>query len=564
MLLLTVLGMMIATVALYRSQSEQRALLATGIRTSGWVAYQAELEFVKTHKALEIAQVVPNGPALAELSLRMEILLSRLPLIYDSEEGRLIAGIDRFEPDIRALERLLESYLDQLDGLPPDSIDTASTVGRWHGELAPYALILQAMLRESVLFNDQVAERERRLAETPATVPVAVAFGSGGLLLGLLLLLLRRERRARRETEAGRAAQLLLEASLKRLIDAVPAGIVLVEPDTRRIIFVNPTAAALISPDLQHADWDTLIGLVLPGTPADTRHADDRTPVVLNGRDGGILSMTAVVREINWQGAPVKLIAMADTTRLRDTELQLVHASKLASLGEMASAIGHELNQPLSVIKLAAGNAMRGLERDADRDATGAKLRRIIEQVDRAQRITDQIRRYGTRPPGENRHFELRPAIDLAIGFVANQYRLAEIGLQTRFDLPAGVEVCGDQTMFEQVVVNLLVNAKDAFTEALRAPSGPATVRIVAHAEGRTITIDVADNAGGIAPEILDRLFHPFATTKPAERGTGLGLALARKVVSDMGGSIVGGNADGGARFTITVPVRGVESRGCP
>lgn len=120
-------------------------------------------------------------------------------------------------------------------------------------------------------------------------------------------------------------------------------------------------------------------------------------------------SLLTVVRDMVWQAEPVKLIAMADLTKLRDTELQLVHASKLASLGEMASAIGHELNQPLSVIRLAAENALRGLDRSIGRDVTASKLVRIVGQVERAQRITDQIRRYGRLPSSQNQHFPCVP-----------------------------------------------------------------------------------------------------------------------------------------------------------
>lgn len=555
MLIATSIGMLVATLELYRSQSAQQALLATSIRTSGWVAYQAELEFVNTHMALEIARVIPGDAQLADLSLRMEILLSRLPILYDSEEGRMIAQIDLFKPRIQEIERLLETCLDQLQSLPPDAAARASAVSRWRDELEPYGPILKTMLRESVLFNEQIGERERQLAETPATIPVVLGFGSGGVLIMLLLLQLRRDRRALGEIRTARAAQQGLETSLKSLIDAVPAGIVLVRPGTREVLFANPRARSLIGSDGGHPDWAALTSAALAVSgETESDQGEDRKPLVLNRPDGRILSLLTVVRDMVWQAEPVKLIAMADLTKLRDTELQLVHASKLASLGEMASAIGHELNQPLSVIRLAAENALRGLDRSIGRDVTASKLVRIVGQVERAQRITDQIRRYGRLPSSQNQHFPLRPALDLAIGFVANQYRLAGIALLGSFDLPAGIEVSGDQTMFEQVIVNLLVNSKDAFAEGPRRSSAPLTVHVSAKIEGSVVAISVSDNAGGIAQIVLDRLFQPLVTTKPAEKGTGLGLALARKIVRDMAGEIVGGNRDDGATFVITVP----------
>jgi C4-dicarboxylate-specific signal transduction histidine kinase len=128
------------------------------------------------------------------------------------------------------------------------------------------------------------------------------------------------------------------------------------------------------------------------------------------------------------------------------------------------------------------------------------------------------------------------------------------VKLELELTLEDGVRVCGEQTMFEQVIVNLLINARDAF-EAVREKVEPAVSVRSTLAEGGSVRIEVTDNAGGIREDILGRLFEPFTTSKPVDKGTGLGLSLARTVVRDMGGSIAAANADGGARFTIVLPV---------
>jgi C4-dicarboxylate-specific signal transduction histidine kinase len=241
-------------------------------------------------------------------------------------------------------------------------------------------------------------------------------------------------------------------------------------------------------------------------------------------------------------------------SKTRDAELQVMEAAKLAMLGEMATAIAHETNQPLAVIKMAVANAERLVANGADSDAVSAKLTRISDQVDRIKRITDQVRRYGRMASRQEEPFDLSDAIGLAIGFVAEQYRGAGIRLKIDLDLPPALAVAGEQTMFEQVIVNLLVNARDAF-EGERDSTVPPLVIVHAAIAGDGVIISIADNAGGIRPDMLAKVFEPFATTKPAGKGTGLGLSMSRSIVRDMRGDIEAANEGAGARFVIRLPI---------
>jgi C4-dicarboxylate-specific signal transduction histidine kinase len=255
-----------------------------------------------------------------------------------------------------------------------------------------------------------------------------------------------------------------------------------------------------------------------------------------------------------WEGRQQALFAFADTTQIRAAELQVMQSAKLATLGEMASAIAHELNQPLAVIKMASTNARRLVESGAPQDAVVAKLERIEGQIDRAKRITDQVRRYARTPSSIDTTFPLRSAIELAAGFVSEQLRAAGIRLDLDLHLPSELVVGGEQTMFEQTIVNLLVNARDAF-DGKEFPEGEKRVRLAGMVEGEEIVITVCDNAGGIAPQVLPHLFEAFTTTKTADKGTGLGLSLSRTVVGNMEGTIGAANIEGGARFTIRLPL---------
>jgi len=219
----------------------------------------------------------------------------------------------------------------------------------------------------------------------------------------------------------------------------------------------------------------------------------------------------------------------------------------------MATAIAHELNQPLAVIRMAVANAHRLLAGGGERSIIAAKLDRVTTQVDRAKRIIDQVRRYGRMPSETGETFSLRQAIELAAGFVAEQYRSFGIRLAIQLDIPADLTVSGEQAIFEQVIVNLLVNARDAFD--MQAPQRVRSVWLRARPDGERAIIEVEDDAGGISPDVMARLFEPFSSSNASAKGTGLGLALARSVVRDMHGQITAENVRNGACFTLLLPV---------
>ncbi len=175
------------------------------------------------------------------------------------------------------------------------------------------------------------------------------------------------------------------------------------------------------------------------------------------------------------------------------------------------------------------------------------------------KRIIDQVRRYGRKPSLRSERFVLPRAIDLAISFVAEQYRMADIRLVLDIDLPDGLIVEGEQTLFEQVIVNLLLNARDAY-ESEDVANGRRMVTIQAVTDGIKIRITLTDSAGGIRKDIMNNLFEPFTTTKPDDKGTGLGLSLSRNIVRKMNGEIGVENIEDGARFVIVLPVPATAS----
>ena len=551
-LILTTIGLFVATGLLYRAENRQRELLAISVRTSGWVAYQAQLEYVKSHASLEVAIANPNERNLDDVALRLELLLSRLPILYESEEGKLLTRIADLKPVIAGYEAAIDGYLNDLSNMAPRSSATIATLQGWHDELEPLGKELQQILQSSVAYNDDLYRREQELSANAATVPLVLMFVSGAGLVGLLLIQSARDRQRLAEVTAAKGREAALRDDFHAAIEAMPAVIVILDPEAARVSFINTAAAQLISPSTDAPEWRRLAEVILTDAPSQA------TGILNLGfprDDGQITSLRGARRAILWEGRPQVLVALADTTRIRSAELQVMQSAKLATLGEMASAIAHELNQPLSVIKMASTNVRRLVETGAPAETVLAKLQRIESQIDRAKRITDQVRRYARAPTSMAANLPLRSAVELAAGFVSEQYRAAGIRLEVALDIPAELTVIGEQTMFEQTIVNLLVNARDALEER-PAPAGGRRVVVSGRVEESEVLITVTDNAGGIAPQVMDRLFDAFATTKSAEKGTGLGLSLARTVVTNMEGVISAANTEDGACFTIRLPVR--------
>lgn len=252
-------------------------------------------------------------------------------------------------------------------------------------------------------------------------------------------------------------------------------------------------------------------------------------------------------------GSNVEVVGyMTDETSQRNAEARALSAARLASLGEMAAGLAHELKQPLAVAVLATENAELLLEAG---DLEGAKLRisHIAQQMLRAGKVIDHLRRYSCGPEMKTppEPVELDQVIDGVRSLIDGALRDSNVVLDVDLGEPPP-RVMGDVVALEQVLVNLLSNSRDALAD--RPPGAPRLVRVsvVARSDSR-ITFTVSDNGGGIAPRVLDRLFEPFVTTKLPDRGTGLGLSLCHALVKRMGGTIEAANSPEGAVFTITL-----------
>jgi two-component system, NtrC family, C4-dicarboxylate transport sensor histidine kinase DctB len=241
------------------------------------------------------------------------------------------------------------------------------------------------------------------------------------------------------------------------------------------------------------------------------------------------------------------------TAELRAAQNDLVHAGKLAVLGQMSAGMVHELNQPLAALHTLSDNAVLLIDRGRLDEAKG-NLARIGHLVNRLGRLTSQLKVFAHKSNERVGSTSVHKAINEALALVAARLRDADIEVSVQVE-PGSLAVAGDEVRLEQVLGNLLGNAIDALDGA-----GSRRIDIRATARDGICEIVVRNSGPCIDPAILPRLFEPFVTSKPPGKGLGLGLMISAHIVRGFGGSLQGVSlAPSGAQFTITLPCAAVS-----
>jgi len=279
-------------------------------------------------------------------------------------------------------------------------------------------------------------------------------------------------------------------------------------------------------------------GIVSHGLADGTERTVEIHASPLRGPDGEIRAAVEVRRDISER---------------RQMEATLAHSEHLAALGLLASGISHEINNPLAAIATSVEGWRRRL-------ATGPRspeevnrpleqfLERIAREVERGRQITHRLLKVARPSVGARNVFEVNGVIRDIVAILAHD--IARSGIETRLDLEDGLpSMLGDDSRLGQVVMNLALNAIQAMAD------GGGRLRIATAAVNGTIQIEVEDTGCGIPGALLKRIYEPFFTTKPVGQGTGLGLFISHRIVSDMGGTIqVRSQPERGTLFTVRIP----------
>jgi two-component system, LuxR family, sensor kinase FixL len=367
------------------------------------------------------------------------------------------------------------------------------------------------------------------------------------------------------------------EALLRAIIETSPDGLITID-QTGLIQSFNPAAQRMFG-----YRADEVIGrnvrCLMPPTYAD--HHDGYMARYLNtgekriigigrevlgqSKDGRIFPLELAVAEVQAAGRRIFAGFVRDvsarqeaTERLRELQAELVHVARLSAMGEMASALAHELNQPLTAIINYAQAARRALGH-AEGTQPGelwSLLDKTAQQASRAGQIIHRLRQFIAKGETERALEDLNAVVEeaSALALIGTGGKRIAVRRAYAADLPP---VLIDRVQIHQVVTNLLRNSIDALAEVERREIVLATRR----AEPGAIEIAVADSGPGLDPAVARRLFQPFVTTKPG--GLGIGLSICHSIVEAHGGRLwASANPDGGTTFHVSLPALGPGGAG--
>ena len=281
-------------------------------------------------------------------------------------------------------------------------------------------------------------------------------------------------------------------------------------------------------------------------------------------KSGRTLFVDIWISPCEYPGRNVLLVTTSDITQRLETEQQFIQASKMATLGEMATGVAHELNQPLSVIKTASSFFIRKISRQEklDDDILINMLGKIDSNVDRASRIIGHMRLFARKSEGKLEKIQVNDILEKAFEIFSQQLKVRGIDVQWQIEknLP---QILGDPGRLEQVFINLLLNARDAIEERWgdqEAEAGGKRITLRTWTADKMVGIEIMDTGKGIPNTILDKIFEPFFTTKEVGKGTGLGLSISYGIVKECGGDIQVRSEEGkGAGFVIHFPIQDTD-----
>jgi len=401
-------------------------------------------------------------------------------------------------------------------------------------------------------------------SDPSAWLQIAI-FGLVGLAIAWLAEMLRSSRRALERSEVEIRSR---EAHLRSILATVPDATVVI--DRAGSITSFSTAAVsqfgyteaevlgrnvnLLMPEPYHGDHDGYIRRYLE--TGEKRIIGTDRVVVGRRKDGSTFPMKLTVGqassggEIFFTGFIRDLTEREETeARLREVQDELARLARLSELGEMASTLAHEINQPLAAIANYSQGCVRML--DSLNDATAAPIREALHetarQALRAGETIRHLREFVTHGETEKAREDVRKLIEEAGALALVGSR--EQGVRSIFEFsPAADEVLADRVQIQQVLINLIRNAMEAMRDSDRRDLVVRTAR-----DEAGVVIEVADTGPGISDEIAGRLFEPFVTSKA--NGMGIGLSISRRIVEAHGGSITASrNEAGGATFRVSLP----------
>jgi PAS domain S-box-containing protein len=388
----------------------------------------------------------------------------------------------------------------------------------------------------------------------------------------------RRIEEIRRAEEALIASEAQLresEGKYRTIFDSTPNSIFILEQGSYNILDVNERALEIYGYKREELIGKSFMALGAYQYREGVLSSKDDEPSTLSSvyenighyKKGGTPFYVNVYAIQSRRGRKFGIVAVTvDITESLAKESQLIQASKMSTLGEMASAVAHELNQPLSAIQIGADLIHNVVDQGGKGwDDMPEVSRHMKEQVDRAVHIINHLREFGRKTEIEKEKVYINKPIKGVFTLLGQQLKLRgiKVVLDLKDDIPP---ILGDTNRLEQVFINLVVNARNAMEEkkgAFARGDVESILTVRSFQENGRVVVTVADTGTGIPVELKDKIFEPFFTTKEVGKGTGLGLSISYGIVKDYGGTIeVESELGKGARFKLSFPICDEDENG--
>lgn len=352
------------------------------------------------------------------------------------------------------------------------------------------------------------------------------------------------------------------EAQLRQILGGQPFPVMLVRKSDNVALFASEAALEALG-----AKKSSLVGkpvdryLAKPDESADVRETDDAMEtgpvkeIVLKRESGESFPALFSAHDIAYAGQDARVISFIDIANIKELQSELAtqrealfQSEKLNALGTLLAGVAHELNNPLTVV---VANA-HVLALTSEDEAVKNRIQKITDAADRCAKIIRSFLDMARKSPGERIEFDavacVRQALDLSL------YGLQEDKVEVETRIPARLPaIKGDPDQFAQVILNLIINAKQALLE--RDTPRKINVSMGLDKSGKQIELHVKDNGSGVPENIRDSIFDPFFTTKKVGQGTGMGLSLVRGIVKSHGGEIeLVHSKKAGGHFKILIP----------
>ena len=433
--------------------------------------------------------------------------------------------------------------VEELVGMSIGDLDTPDAAREMHDRIA------------KILGGECINEEIAHVRKDGTVFPVEISAGLVELEGNKYILAFDRDITQRKEVEK---ALRLSEEKFSKAFRASPDWITITTLDEGRYIEVNDAFMRISGYGREEVTGRTSDEL---GVWVDPKEREEMVPVLKKDgavwnkevhhrtKSGNVLTMLRSSQAIDYGGMRCIISVTRDITERRKTEMMLQRAEQMKVVAEIAVGLAHEIKNPLAGIK----SSMEVLHAEGACSEEGSDiLLKVISEIRRIEMLLKDLLNFARPPKPEFGMVDINPLLDATLEFSVDKVRMASRpGIAVVRDFEDGLPaVIADRMQMKQVFLNLILNAVEAMPDG-----GTLTIKTSYDKAASSVKIEVADTGKSIDNAAMDKIFQPFFTTKA--KGTGMGLAISKRLIEDHGGTITLGNLpDRGVVFTIRIPVR--------